>query len=286
MLLPHGSLGTRGKKGDLMIQRTRKLAITIVAFYATLSGVFSFADDDAARAKLAEAKLQYAKRFDMAALDASHHSLALALEAVASPDLKFEVLVFDSRVLYAKGSKTVGDKNKIVVYAQALNQAAEAKAVNPNLAEAYFWYAANLGRWAEANGILASLKRKKELIENTEAVYDRETQDAKPGEDYEDRGADRILGRLYFKLPGFAGGSQEKALRYLSVAYEKGRQYALNVVYYAETLYAGGAADKDRARQILDELLSHDPAAYHPNRVPETLEEFDMARKLRSEMNR
>ena len=74
-------------------------------------------------------------------------------------------------------------------------------------------------------------------------------------------------------------------MKYLSKAVADYKNVALNVVYYAETLNSGSADEKTQAKALLDELLSKDPKTYNPSRVPETIDEFALARQLRGQMN-
>ena len=53
---------------------------------------------------------------------------------------------------------------------------------------------------------------------------------------YEDGGPDRVMGRVYFKLPGFAGGSKDKSLEHLEKSKEYGPEDVVTRLYLAETL--------------------------------------------------
>jgi hypothetical protein len=244
---------------------------------------------DSAKAKYDEAKALYTDRGDSAKLDRAIADLEQA-EALSGDqkDLKYDVLVLASQSLYFKGLHTAGEAARLAIFDKAQKKADAAKKLMPDLADAYFWYAANLARWAETKGVIASLQKKNELMRNLEKLEDPDmkSHDGGPAEAFEYYGGSRILGRVYFKLPGFAGGSQAKSLQYLQNAYDNAKNDSLNVLYYAETLWAGSSADKQKARNILDEMLRNDPKTYNPNRVPETIEEFVDARKLRAQMGK
>lgn len=111
---------------------------------------------------------------------------------------------------------------------------------------------------------------------------DVKTRDGAAGETYESYGGHRALGAVYAKLPAGLGGDSAKALRYLETAFTKGGNYTLNAIYYAEVLFATG--DKVKARQTLDDLLKNDPKTYNPNRIPETIDEFVEAARIRKTM--
>jgi tetratricopeptide (TPR) repeat protein len=71
---------------------------------------------------------------------------------------------------------------------------------------------------------------------------------------YEDGGPDRVLGRVYFKLPGIAGGSKKKSLEHLLKSKELAPNDALTRCYLAETLLS--LKEKDKAREELEYVLS------------------------------
>lgn len=246
----------------------------------------ALADDSVAQSLYAEAQTAYEGREDLRNIEVALAKLDQALVQAESSDLKYDILILSSRALYFKGHKARGNAIKMQIHEEAMNKATAAKAIDDQYAEAYFQYAINLGRWAEAKGIAASLGRKDELIANAEAAIERITRDGNDGIEVDSYGPYRTLGRAYFKLPGFAGGSRERSLEYLSQAYEFGKENALNVVYYAETLASGNRSDKEAAKQILDELLANDAATYNPARGPETQEEFELARALRRDLGR
>lgn len=239
------------------------------------------ADDTSAKAKYDRAQALYAERMDLSKIETALILLGEAEMEAEQPDLKYDILVLSSRCLSWKGTHTAGDKHKIVIH-ELGRQKAELAINIANYADAYYWYATNLGRWGEAMGVLAALGKKQALIDHLTAIFECKTRDDLDGESFEGYGADRILGRLYFKLPPFAGGSIAKALKHLATSFSEAKDYALNVHYYAEALFNSG--EKARAREILDDMLKQDPKTYNPARVPETVEEFADAKKLRSEM--
>ncbi|MCJ7682253.1 MAG: TRAP transporter TatT component family protein [Candidatus Aminicenantes bacterium] len=71
---------------------------------------------------------------------------------------------------------------------------------------------------------------------------------------FEDGGADRVMGRVYFKLPGFAGGSKDKSIEHLEKSLEYGPDDPVSLLYYAETLLS--MKEKDKARAQLDHILA------------------------------
>lgn len=257
---------------------------TGLVFLALSTPLSASADDVIAREKLNEAQTLYSQREDLAKNDLAIQALAVAESQAQDTDLLYDVLLLSSRAVYWKGMHVTTDKERLALFEKAYAHAARAKEVNEEYADAYYLYGVALARWAETKGVMESLSRKKELFDNMEETLTRDARSGRAGEEIEGFGANRIYGRVYFKLPVFAGGSRAKALENLKKAYEGAPDYAINVNYYAEALYDGNADEKKQACSILDELLKKDPATLNPDRVPETKEEFVASRKLRSEM--
>ena len=216
-----------------------------------------------------------------------------ALADAATTDLdKYNALVLQSRCTYYVGMQAKKDSDKIRIFGAAKNLADKAKPLQKDRAEAFFFYGISLGRWAEANGIMKSLGERKNLQRTMETVLVKASIDdsGKPmaGKEYDSYGANRTLGRLYFKLPGMFGGDNRKAedlLRVAVIESEKmGIRNSLNVLYLAEVLVANNK--KPEARQILTDALKfeNDATTYNPARVPETMDEMKDMRALRNEL--
>jgi hypothetical protein len=239
-----------------------------------------------AQALYDQAVADYAARGDLARNEAAIQKLEQAKGLDASTDLKYAVHILLSRAYYWKAMNVTGVEPKKQWFEVAMNVANDAKRVSDDYAEAYYYAAIARGRWAEANGIVASLRYSSELMGNCAAAQERITMEGEPGESVDSYGPARTLGRVYDKLPGFAGGSREKAFRYLKEAATNGPEHALNVVYYAEILNSGSQADKVYARELLDRLLATPPEQLNPDRLPEMVEEYAEARALRRSMGR
>ncbi|MGK5086736.1 hypothetical protein WDW86_04205 [Bdellovibrionota bacterium FG-2] len=240
------------------------------------------ADDDSAREKMEQGRDLYAQRGDLSLNDQAIAALNEAAGLVESDDdLKYEILVLESRAVYWKGNNQTDKDQKKATHDRGMALCKEAMALNDDYADAHYFYGVNLARWAEANGVISSLFRKDELMKSMADAMDRNTQAGDAGEMIDGYGPHRTMGRVYFKLPGFAGGSNDKSTKELDKAYANAPTLALNAVYLAETLADGNKDEKARARQILDQLLSQDPATLNPDRVPETQQEFAEGRNLR-----
>jgi hypothetical protein len=165
-----------------------------------------------------------------------------------------------------------------------MDSANAAKAINDDFAEGYYFYGVALGRWAETNGIAASLGRKGELMDSMGATQMRETHAGEKGEAIDGYGPNRILGRVYFKLPFLAGGSKSKSLDNLKIAYAQAPQYFMNGIYYAETLNDGNSNEKAQACAILHDIAAKSPEAGLLQRLPENREDIADAQKLLSQI--
>jgi hypothetical protein len=260
------------------------LSLRLVLSGLLFLGLSARADDKAAEAKFLQASDLFKQRTDAAKVTQALSLVQAGTAEATSDELKYDLMCLHARLLYWKGTHTAGDANKITIHDQGVKISNEARELLEDRAEANYFSAAHLGRWAEAKGVIASLSKKKEIMETLEAIPDLSTKAGDGGEVYEDYGSDRILGRLYFKLPAFAGGSLATSLKHLETAYNKAPNNALNVVFYAESLASGNATQKAKAKQILDALLKKDPQTLHPDRIPETIEEFADARKLRAQL--
>jgi hypothetical protein len=158
-----------------------------------------------------------------------------------------------------------------------------AKAIDNTIADSYYYYGLALGRWAETNGILDSLGRKQELMDSMTATQARKDMNGEPGGKIDGFGPARVTGRIYYKLPFFAGGSRDKALQLLGVAYKQAPQNFLNGIYLAETLADGGSdAEKTQACDILKGITAKKPVDGVADRAPENKEDIAEAVRLYS----
>lgn len=255
-------------------------AFTVAALAVT--SISTARADDTADILLEKATAAFAERAngDLKAINETLVLLAKAEALTASVETKYDINILAARAQYFKGARTEGDAAKMVEYDLAMNKAKAATTLAPQYSESWYFYAISLGRWAEAKGITASLGRRKELQQNAETAMTKITRDGNPGETTDGYGPARTLGRMFFKLPGFAGGSNQKSRDYLAKAVTNAKDLALNTVYYAETLAAMGNENKETAIALLKELLSKDVRSYNPKRIAETEDEFNLGREL------
>jgi len=219
-------------------------------------------------------------------MDESAAAATRAFDLTSDNELKYDAKILLSQIFYNKGSMLEVKAERLAAYDSAVEAARGAQEVNPEYADGYYYYSIALARWAETKGVLESLKRKGELFENLDKALEKFTKAGDLGEEIDGYGPNRTYGRVYFKLPGFAGGSNKKSLEYLETAINEAPEVALNIVYYVETLYAGDSADKIKACAIIDDMLSKTPEEYNSERLVPTKREFRTAEKLREKMKK
>ncbi len=99
-------------------------------------------------------------------------------------------------------------------------------------------------------------------------------------EKFEAGGCHRVLGRLYFKLPGIAGGDNEKAVDHLKKAIAIDETRLLNHLFIAEVYV--GMDDNENAKKHLQFLVD---APFEEHRKPENEEEKAAAKDLLKELD-
>ncbi len=163
------------------------------------------------------------------------------------------------------------------------------------LAESYFMWTANFGRWFEDEGRLDALRYwKNEVKPMLELLAGEMHQEIVAG-----HGPFRALGWAWFSIPG----GRTKAHNYLKEAYEKSLHptlgvsiYPLNTAFFTQSLIAKGeneeakkiltdaldvAADPDKMKELEEESFK----VYGEHRMPEMLEELSQCREILKGMN-
>lgn len=186
---------------------------------------------------------------DMQDMDTAKEALALYRKALLEADNKYEAYWKVARMLYYVGAHTEDKKTKKSTFSQGVYHAEKAVALEAEKPDAYYWRGVNNGKYGETRGVLKSLSLVKPIKADMNKVIELDR-------NYEDGGADRVLGRVFFKVPGFAGGSKDKSLEHLQKSKEIGPDDALTRVYLAETLL--GMKNVDEAKAELDYVLALD----------------------------
>ena len=172
-----------------------------------------------------------------------------------------------ARIEYWIGDHTADNKEKKRVFEIGIYHAKKAVALGPDRPEGHYWLGVNYGVYGEAKGVLKSLSLVKPIKEAMNKVLAIDPK-------FDDGGADRVLGRVYFELPGFFGGDKKKSLAHLQKSKEMGPQVGLTRIYLADTYLA--LKDIQKAREELEFVIAMEP---DPKLIPETAEEKGMARE-------
>ena len=170
-----------------------------------------------------------------------------------------------ARVEYWIGDHAASKDEKVKVFGQGVYHGKKAIALEPGKPEGHYWLGVNYGSYGEANGIFKSLSLVGPIKGEMNKVLAIDPS-------FEDGGADQLLGRMYYELPGLFGGSNKKSLEHLLKSRELGPRVGLTRIYLADTYLALG--DVEKARAELEFVVAMEP---DPRLIPETAQEKDMA---------
>ena len=171
-----------------------------------------------------------------------------------------------ARIEYWIGDHATSNDEKKSVFGQGIYHAKKAVALEPNKVEGHYWLGVNYGSYGEAKGVLKSLSLVSPIKDEMRRVLAID-------KTFDDGGADRVLGRVFYELPGFFGGSNHKSLEHLLRSKELGPRVGLTRIYLADTYLALNNVAK--AREELEFVIAMEP---DPNLIPETAQEKVMAK--------
>jgi tetratricopeptide (TPR) repeat protein len=132
-----------------------------------------------------------------------------------------------------------------------------AASLQPGRAEGHFWMAANMGALAEAYGLRAGARYRKPIKEALEAVLRIDPA-------FQQGSADRALGRWYFKVPAWLGGSARRAEEHLRASLIYNPNSTASHFFLAELFF-----DQHRDAEAQVELQKVLDAPPDPDWVPE-----------------
>jgi tetratricopeptide (TPR) repeat protein len=172
---------------------------------------------------------------------------------------------------YWLGSHSPADA-QTELFQKGIDWSKKAIELNPKNAGGHFWLGVNDGKYGESRGILKSLFLVGPIKDAMQQVIAIDPA-------YEHGGAYRVLGRMFYKLPGFAGGGVDKSITNL----KKSLEYAPNVstthVFLAEAYIK--QKDFQSAKNELEFVLK---AAVIPGLEPEFQADKATAVKLLEEL--
>jgi len=161
------------------------LVFIFLSFFSSLFG-------QSAEELIAQADQLYAEMKDMAA---AQEVMKIYQDALLKAENKYEAYWRMARIHYYIGSHTDSNKDKKVIFSQGIYYAKKAIALAADKPDGYYWLGVNYGVYGEARGVLKSLFLVDDIKEAMNKVVELNRA-------YEDGGPDRVLGRVYFKLPG------------------------------------------------------------------------------------
>ena len=218
--------------------------IFLIVLFLSFS-VFLFSQS--AEELIAQADELYLGMRDMATAEKARD---LYMKARDLAENKYEPFWKLSRILYYIGDNSESNKDKKVIFSQGIYYAERAVALEPEKPDGHYWLGVNYGVYGEARGVLKSLFLVDDIKREMNKVVELDRS-------YEEGGPDRVLGRMYFKLPGFAGGSKNKSVEHLLKSLEYGPQDPLTRYYLADTYLAQKEVEK--ARTELEFILNMEP---------------------------
>lgn len=225
---------------------TRKIAYIVAVALVACLALGGPALAGPCQDKVKQADELFAKRGEA---DNAGQAVALYEAAQAADPACQEALWKEVRALYWVGNHGPADA-KEATFERAVQLAKKAVELNPKSIDAHYWLGVIYGVYGSAKGVTKSLSLVDPIKEEMKTVIAMNP-------NYDDGGADRVLGRLYFKLPGLFGGDNDKSMAYLEQAVKKGPRRYLNHIYLAEVYIDEGK--KDQAKVLLNEVLAGPP---------------------------
>jgi tetratricopeptide (TPR) repeat protein len=210
----------------------------------------------------------YANRRD---LDSARRAAALWRLELERDARAFDAAWKLSRADYWLGGHE-GEREGRRLFEAGVDAGRRAAAIAPDRPEGYFWMAANMGALAESYGLRQGIKYRKPIREALETVLRLDRA-------FEQGSADRALGRWYYKVPGWLGGSHRLAEEHLRKSLEYNPHSTASHFFLAEIFLEDGR--RSEARTELQQALD---APLDPGWDPEDQEFKDKARKMLSKL--
>ena len=227
---------------------------------------------ESAPSLLARARQAYGERANVAR---AREAVELFAAAAAADPSSYAARWEGARACYFYGTfsrEEASDAEKMAIFEDGVARARSAVALAPDGVEGHFWLGVLLGVFGEAKGIFKSLSLVPEIQREMERCLALDPA-------VEGWGPDRVLGRMFFKLPFFKGGDNEKSRLHLERSLAGAPTNALTRLYLAETLKALGK--KREAVEQLEAILAQTP---DPRWAPEHPSIVAKARELRRKL--
>lgn len=211
----------------------------------------------------------YANRANMA--DA-RRAAAMWQAALDKDPSAFEAAWKRARAAYWIGKHLEDEDAQKAELEAGMAAARAAIRVHDDRPEGHFWLAANMGALAERGGMRAGLRYRSAIRRSLERVLEIDPA-------FQLGSADRALGRWYYLVPGFFGGSKRKSEEHLRRSLTYDPNSIASRYFLAETLEA-----RDREDEAAAELRRILAAPPNPDWIPEDLEFKQKAREMLAEL--
>jgi len=225
-----------------MKENHMKARVSLVVF--CLFGMALFVFSQSADELVAQADEMLKSLADM---ETAKDILAKYETAAETIENKYDVNWKMSRTLYYIGTHTADRKMQQEIFTNAIALAEKAITLEREKPDGHYWLAVNNGKFGESKGVMKSLGLVKPIKESLNKVI-------KLDRAYEEGGADRVLGRVFFKVPGIAGGDKDESLRHLLKSIEFGPNDPVTLLYLGETYLALNEIEK--AKEALDKVIN------------------------------
>jgi tetratricopeptide (TPR) repeat protein len=159
-------------------------------------------------------------------------------------------------------------KEKQPFFEKGIEAGKKAVENGPDFCEGHFWLGINLALYAESSGVFKALG----LVDDVKKEVQRAME---IDENCECGGPQRVLGKLYAKLPFFKGGSKTKAADFLNKSLELCPKDTQSRIFLAEIYTDQGKTGP--ATQLLLQVLKQEP---DPDWIPETKQNKIVAEKM------
>ena len=137
-------------------------------------------------------------------------------------------------------------KEKTAILEEGIAAGRKAEALHSNRPEGHFWTGTDEGLLAEERGLWGGLSLANTVRNELQTVM-------KIDPDYDEYGAERLLGRFYYEAPFFKGGDKQLSVHLLEDCLRRYPSNSLTMLYLADSYCAVGRSDS--ARALLEEIL-------------------------------
>jgi tetratricopeptide (TPR) repeat protein len=169
-------------------------------------------------------------------------------KAIALDESRVDAYWKIALVQFWNGTHEKDPEKQQAAFKDGIEYAKIAVSLDGNCKPARFWLALLYGLYGQARGIAQSLHMLEPMKAELDWILEKD-------EAFEDAGAHRAYGRLYFLLPAIKGGDKAKARKHLARAIELAPKNLLNYLYVAEIQSSEGRRDEAKAslKSLLDQ---------------------------------